>query len=87
MDWRDLRRLARTFGLSKLVEITGIPKDRIHQWQRKGAWPLEPLGRGKVRKYDTFDAVRARVIQEFSDAGLPISGKGEDLSLLWHLHQ
>jgi hypothetical protein len=79
MDWRDLRHLARTFGLSKLVKITGVPKDRIHQWQRIGAWSVEPLGRGKVRKYDIWDAIRATLIQEFSHVGRPISGKGEDL--------
>jgi hypothetical protein len=80
MDWRDLPHLARTFGLPKLIEITGIPKDRITKWQRDGAWPVEPLGRGKVRKYNIWDAIRAVIIREFSDAGLPISGRGQELT-------
>jgi hypothetical protein len=80
MDWRDLPHLARTFRLPKLAEITGISQDRILQWQKIGAWPVEPLGRGKARKYDLWDAIRARIIEEFSDTGLPISGKGEELT-------
>jgi hypothetical protein len=80
MDWRDLPTLARTFGLPKLIEITGIPKDRITKWQRDGAWPVEPLGRGKVRKYNIWDAIRATIIREFSNVGLPISGKGQELT-------
>jgi hypothetical protein len=80
MDWRDLPHLARTFGLPKLVEVTGIPKDRIQGWQRIGAWPVERLGRGKVRTYNIWDAIRATIIRELSDAGLPISGKGQELS-------
>jgi hypothetical protein len=80
MDWRDLPHVARTFGLPKLIEITGIPKDRITKGQRDGAWLVEPLGRGKVRKYSIWDAVRAVIICEFSDAGLPISGKGQELT-------
>ena len=80
MDWRDLPYLARTFGLPQLVEITGIPETRILKWQQNGAWPVEPLGRGKVRRYDIWDAIRATIIREFADAGLPISGKGQELT-------
>lgn len=80
MDWRDLPHLARTFGLPKLVEITGIPETRILKWQQNGAWPVEPLGLAKARKYDLWDAIRATIIREFSDVGLPISGKGQELT-------
>lgn len=80
MDWRDLPHLARTFGLPQLVEITGISKDRIMKWQRTGAWPVEPLGSGRVRKYDIWDTIRASIIREFADAGLRISGKGQELT-------
>jgi hypothetical protein len=80
MDWRDLAHLTRTFGLPKLVEISGISKDRIQGWQRIGAWPVERLGRGNVRRYSIWDAVRAAIIREFSDAGLPISAKGQELT-------
>ena len=80
MDWRDLPQLARTFGLPMLAEITGISRNRILKWQQIGAWPVERIGRGKVRKYDVWDAIRARIIRELSDVGLPISGKGQDLT-------
>jgi hypothetical protein len=80
MDWRDLIHLSRTFRLPQLAEITGIPQYRILQWQKIGAWPVEPLGRGRVRKYDICDAIRAVIIREFADVGLPISGKGQDLT-------
>jgi len=80
MDWRNLPYLAPTFGLAQLVEITGISKDRITNWQRTGAWPVEPLGRGRVRKYDIWDAIRATIIREFADAGLPITGQGQELT-------
>ncbi|MGF9763723.1 MerR family transcriptional regulator [Microvirga sp. 0TCS3.31] len=80
MDWRDLPHLARTFRLPKLAEMTGISQDRVLQWQKIGAWPVEPLGRGNPRKYDIWDAIRARIIREFSDTGLPIFRKGEELT-------
>ena len=80
MDWRDLALVAPTFGLSGLVEITGIPKERILRWQQIGAWKVPPLRRGKVRKYTIWDAIRAAIIRELSDAGIPISGKGEELT-------
>jgi len=80
MDWRELALVAPTFGLSRLVEITGIPKERILKWQQTGAWNVAPLRRGKVRKYNIWDAVRASIIRELSDAGMPITGKGEEIT-------
>lgn len=80
IDWRDHHPIPPTFGMAKLVAISGIPEDRITLWQRRGAWLLPPLRRGKRRQYTVWDALRAIVIAELSAIGLPISGKGEKLT-------
>jgi hypothetical protein len=80
MDWRALALQAPTFGLSKLAEITDISKASILKWQQIGAWKVPPIRRGKVRTYNVWDAIRATIMRELSDAGMPISGGGEELT-------
>jgi hypothetical protein len=77
MDWRAIPPVP-PFELSRLVEITGIPSTRIFKWQRSSAWPLPLNGSGNRRRYTIWDAVRAAIIRELSDAGLPITGKGQE---------
>jgi hypothetical protein len=77
MDWRDLSYQARASGPPKVVEITRISKDRSGS-----GWACRADQMEQTRTYNIWDAVRAVIIREFSDDGLPISGKGQSTKTL-----
>jgi hypothetical protein len=67
----------RASGPPKLVEITRISKDRSGS-----GWACRADQMEQTRTYNIWDAVRAVIIRQFSDDGLPISGKGQSTKTL-----
>lgn len=82
MDWSRHHPVARDrFSLSTLAHISGVDAATVRRWIHRGALDLPPVGRGRDRAYTIWNAIHVAIIADMSRMGLPITGKGADLSL------
>lgn len=67
--------------MSELARISGVDAATIRRWIHRGALKVPPIGRGRDRAYTIWQAIHVAIIADMSRMGLPITGKGADLSL------
>lgn len=70
----------RRFGLSMLVEISGVDAATIKRWQNRGTMRFPRVGSGTDRTYTINDALHLAIVAEMARLGLTITGKGADLA-------
>jgi hypothetical protein len=81
MDWSKAYPAPATrFGLSRLAAVAGVDVRTVQRWQHIGALPGKRVGRGRVRTYDVWDALRLRCLAEMSRLGMRLTGPGLHLS-------
>lgn len=81
MNWSQHYPIARDqFGLSRLAAVSGVEVSLIQTWHHRGVVPVPRIGRGKVRRYDIFEALHLAIVAEMSRLGLSITGAGSTLS-------
>lgn len=74
------RVVQRRFGLSMLVEISGVDAATIKRWQNRGTMKFPRVGFGTDRTYTINDALHLAIVSEMAGLGLTITGKGADLA-------
>ncbi|WP_181017257.1 MerR family transcriptional regulator [Methylobacterium sp. V23] len=67
--------------MSELARISCVDAATIRRWIHRGALKVPPIGRGRNRAYTPWQAIHVAIIADMSRMGLPITGKGADLSL------